>query len=180
MNENLTVPRPANLSVEGASNSRLKALVIEDNPLDARLIQIMLNDAAGGQFKLERAERLGAGMEILAKGEIGIVLLDLSLADSAGGLATFNRVHYQVPHVPIIVMTGLDDETIAVQAVPQGPQDYLVKGQVTGPLLVRAMRYELLGEVRAFSGRPEFDDDVCLVGIEAALLRHLKESDGAP
>src|SRR5207247_4794717 len=63
--------------------------------------------------------------------------------DSTGGLGTFNSVHAQAPHVPIIVMTGLDDERVAVQSVQKGAQDYLVKGQVTGPLLVRAMRYAL-------------------------------------
>ena len=143
MNENLTAPQPGTVPAEAANNSGLTALLIEDNPLDARLIEIMLNDSAGGQFHLERAERLATGMEILARGEVGIVLLDLSLPDSTGGLATFNKVHSLAPHVPIIVMTGLDDETIAVQAVQQGAQDYLVKGQVSGPLLVRAMRYAL-------------------------------------
>src|SRR5947207_11811064 len=103
----------------------------------------MLNEAGGGQFEIERTDRLAAGLDILAKGDTNIVLLDLSLPDSTGGLGTFNSVHAQAPHVPIIVMTGLDDERVAVQSVQKGAQDYLVKGQVTGPLLVRAMRYAL-------------------------------------
>src|SRR5256714_2002318 len=143
MNENLTVIQPVNIPTEAPVAIPLKVLVIEDNPLDARLIQIMLHEAGSGQFDLKRTERLATGLEILCGGEIGLVLLDLSLPDSLGGLATFKRVHAQAPHVPIIVMTGLNDETIAVQAVQQGAQDYLVKGQVTGPLLVRAMRYAL-------------------------------------
>src|SRR2546421_2474614 len=143
MNENLTATQPAKVPVEVPLSSPLKVLVIEDNSLDTRLIQIMLHEAGGGQFDLQQTERLATGLELLARGDIGLVLLDLSLPDSLGGLVTFKRVHAQAPDVPIIVMTGLNDENIAVQAVQQGAQDYLVKGQVTGPLLVRAMRYAL-------------------------------------
>ena len=121
----------------------LRVLLIEDNPLDARLIQIMLAEAGGGRFKLERADRLSAGMSLLATGDIDMVLLDLSLPDSQG-LATFTKVHSEAPQLPIIVMSGLADETVALNAVHEGAQDYLVKGQgVNGPLLVRAMRYAL-------------------------------------
>src|SRR5437764_15318536 len=117
MNATSTETQPVNAPAEAPSLAPLKALLIEDNPLDARLIQIMLTEAGGGQFELERAERLGTGLELLGKGEIDILLLDLSLPDSGGGLATFHKAHAQAPHVPIIVMTGLDDETIAVNAV---------------------------------------------------------------
>ena len=122
--------------------SPLKVLLIEDNPLDARLIQIMLSDAGGGMFELERADRLTVGLSRLAEGGIGMVLLDLSLPDSQG-LATFSRVHDEFPQVPIIVLSGLDDQTVAVTAVHEGAQDYLVKGQVGEELLVRAMRYAI-------------------------------------
>jgi phosphoserine phosphatase RsbU/P len=120
----------------------LRVLVIEDNLVDARLIQIMVSDAGGEGFQIERADRLETGLTRLATGEFGMVLLDLSLPDSHG-LATFARVHQQFPHIPIIVMSGLDDERVAVNAVHEGAQDYLVKGQVSGPLLVRAMRYAI-------------------------------------
>jgi sigma-B regulation protein RsbU (phosphoserine phosphatase) len=143
MEKEIMETQPAAVPAATAPPLHLKALLIEDNPLDARLIQIMLHEAGGGQFELERAERLSNGLEILGNGEIDIVLLDLSLPDSGGGLGTFSTVHARAPHVPIIVMTWLDDERIAVQSVQQGAQDYLVKGQVTGPLLVRAMRYAL-------------------------------------
>ena len=120
----------------------LKVLLIEDNPIDMRLIQIMLAEAGTGMFSLEKADRLSSGLERLARGDIGMVLVDLSLPDSHG-LTTFERVHAAAPNVPIIVMSGLDDQTVAVNAVHEGAQDYLVKGQVSGPLLVRAMRYAL-------------------------------------
>jgi sigma-B regulation protein RsbU (phosphoserine phosphatase) len=120
----------------------IQVLLIEDNPLDAILIDAMVKDAGRNGFMLERTDRLATGLARLAKGDIHLVLLDLSLPDSHG-LDTFARLHSQVPHMPIIVMSGLDDETVAVSAVQQGAQDYLVKGHVDGHLLVRAMRYAI-------------------------------------
>ena len=122
--------------------SPLKVLLIEDNAIDARLIQIMLSDAGGGMFELEQADRLADGLKRIAEGDIGMVLLDLSLPDSHG-LSTFSKMHQSASGVPIIVMSGLDDQTVAVNAVHEGAQDYLVKGQVSGQLLVRAMRYAI-------------------------------------
>jgi len=133
---------PGQSSVTPDVISPLKVLLIEDNAIDARLIQIMLSDAGGGSFELERAERLGTGLTRLGQGDIGLVLLDLSLPDSYG-LSTFAAVHREARGVPIIVMSGLDDQTVAVNAVHEGAQDYLVKGQVSGHLLVRAMRYAM-------------------------------------
>lgn len=127
---------------EAQSAAPLRVLVIEDNLVDARLIQIMVTDAGGNAFEIERADRLATALQRLATETFGMVLLDLSLPDSHG-LGTFDRVHQQFPNIPIIVMSGLDDERVAVNAVHEGAQDYLVKGQVSGPLLVRAMRYAL-------------------------------------
>jgi PAS domain-containing protein len=80
------------------------------------------------------------GLERLVEGGIDVVLLDLGLPDSRG-LETLNRAHTQAPEVPIVVLTGLADETVGVKAVQEGAQDYLVKGQVDGDVLVRAIRY---------------------------------------
>ena len=120
----------------------IKVLLIEDNPLDVRLIAIMLRDSAPGLFALEQVDRLEDGLRRLAAGDINVVLVDLSLPDSHG-LETFSKVHAQAPKVPVMVLSGLADETVAVTAVHEGAQDYLVKGQVSGPLLVRAMRYAI-------------------------------------
>src|SRR5262249_27365253 len=109
-------------------------------PGDAHLIQTILANAAADGFVLERAERLAHGIERLASGGVDSVLLDLSLPDSHG-LETFSRLHAAVPGVPIIVLSGLEDETVTVSAVHQGAQDYLVKGHVDGHVLVRAIRY---------------------------------------
>lgn len=127
---------------EVPAGAPIKVLLIEDNPLDVRLINIMLRDSAPGAFVIEQVERLEAGLQRLARGGIDLVLVDLSLPDSQG-LDTFASVHAQAANVPIIVLSGLADETVAVNAVHEGAQDYLVKGQVSGPLLVRAMRYAI-------------------------------------
>src|SRR5882724_9146184 len=121
---------------------KTKVLLIEDNPGDTRLIRLMLLEAGGDLFELEQVDRLSAGLDRLRAGGIEVVLSDLSLPDSHG-LATFARLHASAPEVPIIVLSGLNDTTLAVQAVHEGAQDYLIKGQVDGQLLVRAMRYAI-------------------------------------
>ena len=120
----------------------IRVLLVEDNPGDARLIRETLTEVSGVQFHLEWVDRLSTGLERLAEGGIDAVLLDLSLPDSQG-IDTFIKVYTQAPQVPIILMTGLDDESLAVRAVREGAQDYLVKGQVDGNLLIRAIRYAI-------------------------------------
>ena len=123
-------------------SNKPRVLLIEDNPGDARLIWEMLAEVKGSPVDLKYADRLSSGLERLAEGGIDVILLDLSLPDSEG-LDTFAQVHARAPQVPIIVLTGLDDESLAVKAVREGAQDYLVKGQVDGRLLVRAIRYAI-------------------------------------
>jgi len=124
------------------SASAIKALLIEDNPGDARLIEIMIGEDGSDLFEVIHADRLDSGLQKLGEGGIGIVLCDLSLPDSHG-LETFAQLHAKAPSVPIIVLSGLNDTTLAVQAVHEGAQDYLVKGQVDSQLLVRSMRYAI-------------------------------------
>ena len=123
-------------------NPQIKTLLIEDNPGDARLIQLMLTEASATSFLVEHVDRLSAGVEHLISGGFDIVLADLSLPDSHG-LETFLRLHALAPQVPIIVLSGLNDTTVAVNAVHEGAQDFLIKGQVNGQLLVRAIRYAI-------------------------------------
>ncbi len=120
----------------------IKVLLIEDNPADARLVKEMLVEAQNTSFDLEWKERLSAGLERLAEGGIDIVLLDLMLPDCRG-FDTFARTKVQAPQIPIVVMSGLDDEALAVRAVREGAQDYLVKRRVDSDLLVRAIRYSI-------------------------------------
>ncbi len=132
----------AALGDPGEQADRIKALLIEDNPGDVRLIELMLSDAGGDLFEVEAVDRLAGGVQRLVGNDIGIILLDLSLPDSHG-LATFTQIHARAPGIPIIVLSGLNDTTVAVQAVHEGAQDFLIKGQVDGQLLVRAMRYAI-------------------------------------
>ena len=120
----------------------IRVLLIEDNPGDVRLIQEMLAEVRDAQFDLACVRRLSAGLERLAAGGIDVVLLDLGLPDSLG-FSTFTRVHVQAPKVPILLLTGLEDEALGVKAIREGAQDYLVKGQVSGSLLTRAIRYAI-------------------------------------
>ncbi|HEX9284406.1 MAG TPA: response regulator, partial [Nitrospirales bacterium] len=124
------------------SNAKLKVLLIEDNPGDARLMREYLSDPAGASFELEHAGTLDQGLERLSKGGVDLVLLDLSLPDSPMP-ETFQRAHACAPQVPIIVMSGLDDEKFAIQTVQEGAQDYLVKSYVDTRLLLHAMRYAI-------------------------------------
>jgi sigma-B regulation protein RsbU (phosphoserine phosphatase) len=127
---------------ENPQSERVKVLLIEDNPSDARLIEVMLEHAGNGLVDIEHVERLSAGLQRLAQGGINVVLSDLSLPDS-DGLDTFARLHARAPQIPIIVLSGLNDTKLALKAVHEGAQDYLIKGEVDGQLLVRAMRYAI-------------------------------------
>jgi PAS domain S-box-containing protein len=120
----------------------VRILLIEDNPGDVRLIREMLSETTGAQCELECVDRFSAGIDRLSQGEIDLVLLDLGLPDSRG-LETFTNVYAKVLEVPIVVLTGLDDETRAVEAVRRGAQDYLVKGRVDSTLLGRAVQYAI-------------------------------------
>ncbi|MDM9381385.1 response regulator [Chlorogloeopsis sp. ULAP01] len=120
----------------------LKILLVEDNPADIRLLQEFLWEVTSAQFQLISVEKLDEALEILKQKSFDVILLDLSLPDSQG-LETFLKIHLQVPAIPIIVLTGLDDENLATRAMQEGAQDYLIKGQVNGDLLVRCMRYAI-------------------------------------
>jgi diguanylate cyclase (GGDEF)-like protein len=138
----------------------IKVLLIEDSPGDARLLREALADGEGMSFELECADRLSAGLERLAQGGIELLLLDLGLPDSQG-LDTLARTQPHARGVPVIVLTGLQDEILGVKAVEMAAQDYLVKGQLDSELLVRAMRYaierhRLLAELQRMS----FVDDL--------------------
>src|SRR5579864_1558113 len=103
-----------------------------------------LREVGAGQVHVDlaTAERLASGVERLRQGDIELVLLDLSLPDS-NGLDTFDVVHAAAPLVPVVVVSGLDDEAVAVSAVHHGAQDYLVKGQLDGGTILRSMRYAI-------------------------------------
>jgi hypothetical protein len=118
----------------------IRVLLVEDNPGDARLFNELIRDTGAGQWNLVQVDRLSAALDRLSREPFDVMLLDLSLPD-ADGLETLIRAHTQAPKIPIVVLTGHDDEALAVRAVRAGAQDYLVKGRVDGDLLVRSIRY---------------------------------------
>jgi signal transduction histidine kinase len=121
----------------------LSILLIEDDPADARLIREMVFAVSVPLARrLRHADRLAAGIAAARVAQPDIVLLDLSLPD-ARGFETFRQLQAALPGVPIVILSGLNDEDMAVRSVQGGAQDYLVKGHVDGPTLVRAMRYAI-------------------------------------
>ncbi|MFA7350344.1 MAG: EAL domain-containing protein [Methylotenera sp.] len=119
----------------------MRVLLVEDNLGDARLLDIMLREALPA-CKLTHADTLANAMSQVCLIRFDIILLDLSLPD-AQGKDTFWRLHEVASDVPIVVMTGYDDETLATELAQAGAQDYLVKGSVDGRWLLRAMRYAI-------------------------------------
>ena len=133
---------PITQEATGAIKEALRVLSVEDNPGDAILVREMLRDASPDGFMLQNADRLSAAMTCLLDGAVDCVLLDLSLPD-AEGLEALAQVRTVALDVPIIVLTGRSDEVLAVQAVHEGAQDYLIKGQVDARLLSRSINYAI-------------------------------------
>jgi sigma-B regulation protein RsbU (phosphoserine phosphatase) len=120
-------------------NGSTHVLLIEDNQGDADLVRLRLVGSAS-DLKVSQADRLSTGLAALAMESPTVVLLDLNLPDSRGA-DTFREVLDKAPHVPVVVLSGRDDEELAITAIHHGAQDYLVKGQFDGPQLGRVMRY---------------------------------------
>ena len=120
----------------------LRVLLIEDSAEEAELIQMMLAQSRREALRVEHVPRLGDGLARLASAPFDVVLLDFSLPDSSG-LVSFERARAAAPHVPIVILTNLDDEEMALAAVREGAQDYLVKRQVDNDLLLRSIRYAI-------------------------------------
>lgn len=118
-------------------------LLVEDNPADARLIQEMLKDVPSGRFDLTQVERLADALQRIHESDFDVILLDLRLPDSEG-FTTYERLHAEARDAPIVILSGMADETLAVRAVQEGAQDYLVKGKVDGESLARAIRYAVV------------------------------------
>ncbi len=124
------------------SSQSIKVLLIEDNAGDAHLIKAMLAGANDLAFELDWVQRLSDGLGRLKKTDVDVVLLDLSLPDSQG-FETFVKIQAHSSHVPVLLLTGNEDETLASKAVQSGAQDYLSKNQLDEQLLGRAIRYSI-------------------------------------
>jgi len=120
----------------------LHVLLVEDNAGDARLLREMFSTEKPGSFELTHLLCMSEAMTHLEKGGVDVVLLDMGLPD-AHGLDTVRQAHAVAPSVPLIVLTGLDDEALAAEAMKEGAQDYLIKGQIENRALPRALRHAI-------------------------------------
>ncbi len=118
----------------------MKLLLVEDNPNDARLLGATLKRTLPGEFELAHVGGLEAALERLCQDPFDLVFLDLGLPDSQG-MESLTRIQLTFPALPIIVLTGLDDPTVALAAVRAGAQDYLIKGHIDADLLTRTIRH---------------------------------------
>jgi pilus assembly protein CpaE len=119
-----------------------KLLFLEDDAGDARLFEMMLLQIAPGEFEVKRVERLGDARRLLATDRFDVILSDLFVPDSKG-LNTFTQLKDHAGGAPVVVFSSLDDEATATSAVQKGAEDFLMKGQVNGTIVVRALRYAI-------------------------------------
>lgn len=120
----------------------LEILIVEDNPVDQFLLEDMLNSSNLNVARIFSADRASAAVEILSAEKIGIVLLDLSLPES-NGIDSFHLIKNVCPSVPVIILTGNSDFSIASEALKEGAQDFLVKGEYSTSMLSRAISYSM-------------------------------------
>lgn len=119
----------------------LRVLMVEDNPGDARLVRVMLSESPVA-FEASEVQRLDEALKLLASESFDVALLDLGLPDSLG-LDTLKRIAVAAPGLPIVILTGNSDDRMAMEALEQGAQDYLVKGWGGAEALQRAIRYAI-------------------------------------
>lgn len=123
-------------------DASVRVLLVEDNPGDARLVEILLYEVDAASFEITHVDRLGEALEHLGWSDFDVILLDLSLPDSSG-LKTVDQMRIVAPQTPVVVLSGQDDEETALQALQGGAEDYLVKGQGDGDLIARSIRYAI-------------------------------------
>lgn len=133
---------PSANAPDGDPSETFHILHVEDDPFMARLMREILGNAAPQKFSVESAGSLAIGMERLAANSVQAVLLDLTLPDSRG-LDTVVRVRSQFAQVPIVVLSGQDDEMMALAALKLGAQDFLVKGAANSQVIIRSIRYAM-------------------------------------
>jgi len=138
-------------------DENIHVLLVEDNQEHTQLLKRLLLESDNPVFEVTHVASLRPGLDILELPGIEVVLLDLILPDSEG-LETFLRVQNRAPDVAVVVLTGLDDEALAVETVQRGAQDYLVKGRVDDRILVRSLRYALERKKTQFELKRARDD----------------------
>jgi diguanylate cyclase (GGDEF)-like protein len=151
-------------------------LVVEDNEGDARLVRELLRDAAAHEFGVTHVNLLADARRLLPEARAACVLLDLRLpdAESLEGLRELRRLSSQTP---IVILSGMEDEQLAVRAVQEGAQDYLIKGRVDGALLARSIRYAIERKrVEATLEHRAFHDPLTGLANRALFMDHLNHA----
>ena len=174
-----------------ADKQHIRVLIIEDSAEDSELICSFLSEAKNIHFDTELAQLLSSGVDFLEKKHFDVILADLGLPDSVG-LEAAVKLQSLYPHIPLIVLTGFDDEKTALGAVKSGAQDYLIKGQIDTSQLIRTIRYSIerqklltqlensLKEIKTLQGllpmcawcRQIRDDKGYWKGLEAYIVEH--------
>jgi diguanylate cyclase (GGDEF)-like protein len=124
------------------TNNPIHLLLVEDNPGDVRLVSEMLAEDKRQRFVLHVADRLEAAMAVIKEQDLTVILLDLQLPDGSG-LDTLLKIHASTPEIPIVVLSSIGDEALAISAVQHGAQDFLVKNHISAHLLIRALHYAI-------------------------------------
>ena len=147
---------PAELAAKAqepvSEKKALQVLLVEDNAGDARLLREMFGKEEAGAFTLTHLTRMSEAEARLAQGGVDIVLLDMGLPDGHG-IETLRRARAAAPDVVMIVLTGLEDEALAAEAMKEGAQDYLIKGQIENRALPRALRHAMERQSHASRNR---------------------------
>jgi CheY-like chemotaxis protein len=146
------------------NSGSLRVLLLEDNQINARVVEEMLRHAEPRAFRIQRAETLIAALDLLANCTFDVALVDLMLPDSEG-LETFLTIQRHAPRIPIVVLSGLDSEPLALKAVAHGAQDYLTKGSLTTETLVRAITYAVVRGQSVPDQKSPVSDRASVVGI---------------
>ena len=145
----------------------IRVLLVEDNSVDVELVKSLLHTTRPGQITVSHAATLKDALVLLKAGKFSAILLDLSLSDGFG-LETFQQVHEMVPRMPIVVLSGFNDESVALKAIQAGAQDYLPKGEITGVVLVRTIFHAI--------ERQKLTSDLRLAAAEIKTLRQQLEN----
>lgn len=143
--------------VDTRLQSGTQVLLIEDSTADARLLQEFLRESLYCEFELTHVDRLGGAIQQLHTSSYDVILLDLTLPDS-DGLSSLRTLLQQAPSIPIVVLTNTNNPELAVEAVRQGAQDYLVKRQIQHEVLVRSLRYAIERKQQAEALRAANED----------------------
>jgi Flp pilus assembly CpaE family ATPase len=151
------------------NGTALRVLLVEDNAVSAQLVKTMLARAETSAFDVESTETLMGALDMIGRGNFDVILLDLSLPDSEG-LGTLSTIRVHAPQIPVLVLTGSDNDTLASSALQHGAQDYIVKGQFDGNSLARALRYAVTRNKQAteHTGAEANDPRAKVIGVLGA------------